>query len=83
MYLEILTPEKKVFAGEIVLVKVPGSDGSFEVMNNHAPIISALQEGNIKIITEDNQTQNIGIKGGVIQVLKNQVIVLADSLVEA
>lgn len=83
MYLEILTPGKKVFAGEITLIKVPGSNGSFEVMNNHAPIISSLQEGNIKIITEDNETQNIGIKGGVIQVLKNQIIVLAESLIEA
>jgi F-type H+-transporting ATPase subunit epsilon len=83
MYLEILTPGKKVFAGNIRLIKVPGSDGFFEVMENHAPIISTLSEGDIKIITEDDKTQLIGIKGGVIQVLKNQVIVLAESLVEA
>jgi F-type H+-transporting ATPase subunit epsilon len=83
MYLEILTPGKKVFTGDIRLIKVPGSNGSFEVMNNHAPIISTLDEGNIKIITMENQTQTFGIKGGVIQVLKNQIIVLAESLVEA
>jgi len=83
MYLEVLTPGKMVFSGEIRLIKVPGSDGSFEVENNHAAIISTLQEGNIKIITDDEETKNIGIKGGVIQVLKNQIIVLAESLVEA
>jgi F-type H+-transporting ATPase subunit epsilon len=82
MHLEVLTPGKMVFSGEINLIKVPGSNGSFEVMNNHAPIISTLQEGDIKIITDDNQSQIIGIKGGVIQVLKNQIIVLVESLVE-
>ncbi len=83
MHLEVLTPGKMVFSGEINLIKVPGSNGSFEVMNNHAPIISTLQEGDIKIITDDNQSQIISIKGGVIQVLKNQIIVLVESLVEA
>lgn len=72
-----------VFSGDIKLIKVPGSNGSFEVMNNHAPIISTLQEGDLKIVTEDNQSQIIKIKGGVVQVLKNQVIVLAESLVQA
>lgn len=72
-----------VFSGDIKLIKVPGSNGSFEVMNNHAPIISTLQEGDLKIVTEDNQSQVIKIKGGVVQVLKNQVIVLAESLVQA
>lgn len=72
-----------VFSGDIKLLKVPGSNGSFEVMNNHAPIISTLQEGDLKIVTEDNQSQIIKIKGGVVQVLKNQVIVLAESLVQA
>jgi ATP synthase, F1 epsilon subunit (delta in mitochondria) len=83
MHLEVLTPGKMVFSGDIKLIKVPGSNGSFEVMNNHAPIISTLQEGDLKIVTEDNQSQVIKIKGGVVQVLKNQVIVLAESLVQA
>lgn len=83
MYLEILTPGKKVFTGDIKLIKVPGSDGSFEVMDNHAPIISTLQAGQVKIITTNDQKQFYNIQGGVIQVLKDQVIVLAESLVEA
>ncbi len=80
MYLEILTPSNKVFAGNIRLIKVPGSTGSFEVMNNHAPIISTLEDGNVKIITLDNEICQYAIKGGVIQVVKNNIIVLAESL---
>lgn len=80
MYLEILTPSKRVFSGEIKLVKVPGSAGSFEVMENHAAIISTLEEGTVKVITDDDQTKEFSINGGVIQVVKNQVILLAESL---
>lgn len=80
MHLEILTPGKKVFAGEVKLVKVPGKGGSFEVMENHAAIISTLNEGVVKVITTDDQTQQFSINGGVIQVVKNQVIILAESL---
>jgi F-type H+-transporting ATPase subunit epsilon len=80
MYLEILTPSSKVFAGKIRLIKVPGSKGSFEVMNNHAPIISTLDDGNVKIIKLDNEIFQYAIKGGVIQVVKNNIIVLTESL---
>ena len=83
MYLEILTPGKKVFTGDIKLIKVPGSDGSFEVMEKHAPIISTLQPGKLKFITTNGQKQVYDIQGGVVQVLKNHVIVLVESLVEA
>jgi F-type H+-transporting ATPase subunit epsilon len=81
MYLEILTPGNKIFAGEIKLLKVPGSMGSFEVLKNHAPIISTLDDGNVKIVTRDNETLQYAINGGggVIQVLKNNIIVLAES----
>jgi F-type H+-transporting ATPase subunit epsilon len=80
MHLEILTPGKKVFSGEIKLVQVPGSGGSFEVMENHATIISTLDQGTIKVITIDDQTQQFSIDSGVIQVIKNEVIVLAETL---
>jgi F-type H+-transporting ATPase subunit epsilon len=80
MYLEILTPGSKVFSGDIRLIKVPGSKGSFEVMNNHAPIISTLENGNIKIVTKEKEILLYNIKGGVIQVVKNKIIVLAEFL---
>jgi len=82
MYLEILTPGKKVFAGNIKLLRVPGTKGSFEVLNNHAPIISTLDDGYVKVVTGENEIVRYEINGGggVIQVLKNNIIVLAESL---
>jgi F-type H+-transporting ATPase subunit epsilon len=80
MHLEILTPGSKVYTGEIKLIKVPGSKGSFEVLKDHAPIFSTLDNGNVKIITKEDETILYDIKGGVIQVVKNNIIVLAESL---
>jgi len=78
MFLEIITPEKTVYSGEIKLIRVPGSDGSFEVLSNHAPIISTLTKGNIKVITEDDKENYFEIKGGVIEVRENKIIVLGE-----
>jgi len=78
MQVEIISPEKKIYTGEAKLVQLPGSDGSFEIMKDHAPLISSLQEGNIKIISNEGATQNFDVKGGIIEVLKNKVIVLAE-----
>jgi len=80
MHLELLTPGKNVFSGNVRLVKVPGSGGSFEVLENHAALISALDEGVLKFITPNDQTQEFTIRGGVIQVVKNEVIILAETL---
>jgi len=79
MYLEIITPDKKVFSGEVTSVTVPGSKGSFQILDNHAPIISTLENGKVKV-AEKSGTQTYNIKGGVVEVLKNKVIVLAESL---
>ena len=78
MYLEVVTPDKRIYAGEIKLIQVPGSKGSFEVLNNHAPIISTLKHGRIKVIEDDDKKIFFNIDGGVIEVLKNKVVVLAD-----
>jgi F-type H+-transporting ATPase subunit epsilon len=80
MLIEILTPEKKIFTGDAKLVKVPGTNGSFEVMDKHAPIISTLAEGQLKIITQDDQIKNFLVKGGVLEVKNNHVIILVDEL---
>lgn len=77
MQLDILTPDEKIFSGEVSLVQLPGSTGSFEILNNHAPIISSLKSGRIKIINSEKQTQYFDIKGGIVEVLKNKIIVLA------
>jgi F-type H+-transporting ATPase subunit epsilon len=76
VYLEILTPESKTFSGEITLVSLPGTKGSFEMMNNHAPLISTLEAGTVKVIDTAGQTEFYPIKRGVVECLENQVHLL-------
>ncbi len=78
MKLEIITPDKKLFDGNIKSVIFPGSEGSFGVLNNHAPMIATLTNGNIEVTEESNNKVNFQVKGGVVEVLKNKVIVLAE-----
>lgn len=78
MKLEIVTPDRTLYSGLIDSLVVPGSTGEFMVLNNHAPIISTLSEGKIKIVNNKVGTKTINILGGIIQVKKNQIIVLAD-----
>jgi F-type H+-transporting ATPase subunit epsilon len=80
MQLEIITPDQKIFTGEVKLVKVPGSKGSFEILKNHAPIISTLEQGEIKIISQQDRIINYEISGGVIEVKQNNIIILAESV---
>jgi F-type H+-transporting ATPase subunit epsilon len=75
--LEIITPEKRLFDGNVKLVKVPGASGSFEILNNHAPIISTLTKGTIKVITETGQNEFIDIDSGIVEVKANQISILA------
>jgi len=79
MFLEIITPDKKLFSGKVNLVKVPGTKGSFAILKNHAPIISTLEKGQIKIVKTDEKEEYIDIDGGMIEVKKNKIIVLADN----
>jgi F-type H+-transporting ATPase subunit epsilon len=78
MLLEIITPDKKIFSGEVSLVQLPGANGSFEILNNHAPLISTLAKGKIKITDAAKATQFFEINSGVVEVRKNKIIVLAD-----
>tara|TARA_B110000263_G_scaffold90857_1_gene79426 strand:+ start:7115 stop:7375 length:261 start_codon:yes stop_codon:yes gene_type:complete len=78
MLLEILTPEKKLFEGEVKSVKFPGTDGGFEVFNNHAPIISTLTKGEIRVLNNNSEKETFNINGGVIEMQNNKIIVLAD-----
>ncbi len=79
MYLEIVTPDKKIFTGEISLIRLPGSKGSFEILENHAPIISTLEKGQIKVIDAESKEQFFNINRGVVECVDNNVIVLVDS----
>lgn len=80
MQLDIVTPDEQIYSGEIKLVKLPGIDGSFEILNNHAALISTLDKGQIKIIEEDNEVKFFEINDGVVEVQNNKVIVLAGSV---
>lgn len=77
MKVEILTPEKKLYSGEANLVKVPGTKGSFEILTKHAPLISTLEKGQIKIIDTNKQAVFFNISGGVVEVHKNLITILA------
>jgi F-type H+-transporting ATPase subunit epsilon len=78
MQLEIITAESQLFSGKVTSVKLPGMDGEFEILNNHAPVISTLDKGIIRVIDKNNKTENFEVNGGVIEMQNNKIIVLAD-----
>jgi F-type H+-transporting ATPase subunit epsilon len=80
MNLEILTPEKKLYSGEVYGVQMPGISGSFEVLEKHAPLVSALKAGRVKVL-KDKQQSHVAffdIQGGFVEVLNNRVTLLAE-----
>lgn len=81
MYVEIVTPSKKIYEGEASIVTFPGVDGSFQVMNDHAPMVSTLSHGKI-VYKDQDGAHSVEITGGIMEVLNNKVSVLADGLVE-
>ena len=78
MHIEIISPSTKLFQGEVISVKLPGTNGEFEILNNHAPIISTLIQGTVRVIDNNNKTEEFEIDGGVIEMQNNKIIVLAD-----
>jgi F-type H+-transporting ATPase subunit epsilon len=70
-----------VFDGEVTSATFPGSSGSFQVLRNHAPIISALDKGNVSYCTDDGE-HTITIEGGVVEVLNNKITVLVERVIE-
>lgn len=82
MTLEILTPEKKLFSGEVYGVQLPGITGLFEVLNKHAPMVSALKAGKLKILKEKNTSVIYNIQSGFAEVLNNKTTVLVEGAEE-
>ncbi len=78
MKLEIVTPDKKLFEGSVKSATFQGIDGSFGVLSNHTPMIAGLKEGKVVVIEDNNNKLEFAIKGGVVEVLKNNVVVLAE-----
>tara|TARA_B100000609_G_C17068538_1_gene357837 strand:+ start:491 stop:739 length:249 start_codon:yes stop_codon:yes gene_type:complete len=77
MHLEILSPENKIFEGEVSSVIFPGSNGKFQILNNHAPLISFLKEGDI-LYEKNNKNEKLSISGGVVEVIKNKISALIE-----
>jgi F-type H+-transporting ATPase subunit epsilon len=82
MKVEILTPERKIYSGDAYGVQMPGISGSFEVLENHAPLVSALKAGKLKVLTDKTNAVNFEIKSGFAEVINNQVSVLVEGAVE-
>jgi len=78
MLVDIITPDQELFSGDILSIKLPGSDGSFEILNNHAPIIATLSGGKITIALENGKKESFEVNGGVVETQNNKIIVLVD-----
>ena len=83
MNLEILTPERKLYSGDVYGVQLPGTDGLFEVLEKHAPLVAALKAGNLKILKDKSagNKSNYSIQGGFVEVFNNKVTVLVEGAV--
>lgn len=79
MQLDIISPDESIFSGEVDYVQLPGTDGLFGVLKNHAPLISTLSAGKINIKDNNSEEQSFAINGGLVEVLKNKVIVLVET----
>ena len=76
MQVDILTPDATLYSGEAKVVTLPGVNGSFQIMNMHAPMISALSNGNV-IVDNGAEKLEFPVKGGIIEVLNNKIVILA------
>jgi F-type H+-transporting ATPase subunit epsilon len=81
MILEILTPDEKVFSGDVLAVNLPGSDGLFEVLQGHAALVSNLQRGYVTVRKTAKDEQKFLVDGGLVEVTQNKVTVLAESII--
>jgi len=82
MNLTVLTPDNEIFQGEVSSVKVPGADGQFEVLKDHAPVVAALSSGNVRLIKSDNNKMNFSINKGFIEVLNNEIALLVQGVTD-
>ncbi|MFN3554427.1 MAG: ATP synthase F1 subunit epsilon [Bacteroidales bacterium] len=78
MELKVLSPEKFIYEGEVVLVQLPGSMGSFEILHNHAPLIARIDKGKIKIIDEGRNKFYLEVNPGIVEVKNNKIVVLTE-----
>lgn len=81
MVLEIITPKSTFYKGEVFLVRVPGSKGSFAMMSNHAPIVSSLNPGLVRVVEQDKNVVEFEIvESGIVEFKKNRILILTESI---
>jgi F-type H+-transporting ATPase subunit epsilon len=80
MKIEIITPQSQEIIEDVSLIQLPGLDGLFEILSNHAPLIAALSKGKAKIINKNKETCYYPIEGGVVEVLKNKIMILTEKV---
>ena len=78
MRIEIVSPEKQLYAGEVSMAQFPGTEGSFQVLNNHAPMIATIAAGSIRFRTTEGKEESVDVNGGIVEVQKNKILVLAE-----
>jgi F-type H+-transporting ATPase subunit epsilon len=78
MQLEILTPEHKVYSGNVHGILLPGTEGTFELLDRHAPIIASLGKGKMKILVDKSKTETFEITAGFVEMLNNKATVLIE-----
>ncbi|MHC1706659.1 MAG: ATP synthase F1 subunit epsilon [Bacteroidales bacterium] len=78
MHIDIITPDTTLYSGEVNLVQLPGKDGSFEILKQHAPLIAVLKEGKIRVLDTNKQEHLFAVKGGVVEVNANRILVLSE-----
>jgi F-type H+-transporting ATPase subunit epsilon len=81
MLLTILSPEKEIFSGAVKSVKVPGTTGQFELLENHSAIVSALSKGDVRVIKANGEKMNFNVSGGFVEMLNNEVSLLVSSVI--
>jgi F-type H+-transporting ATPase subunit epsilon len=78
MQLDIITPDENLFTGEVTSITLPGIDGELGILNSHAPLITALKSGSIRVVKAGGEAESFDTNGGIVEVLNNKVIVLAE-----
>lgn len=82
MNISVLTPDRTIFEGEIKSLKVPGVNGEFEILDRHAALVSALGNGNVRILEANGERRVFGIEKGFVEILNNNISLLVQGVTE-
>ncbi|MBP8849606.1 MAG: F0F1 ATP synthase subunit epsilon [Breznakibacter sp.] len=78
LYLDVITPEKTLYSAPVMLVTIPGANGAFTILQQHAPIISILSQGEVRLVGQDGVERNFSCQNGVVECKNDKVVVLIE-----